>query len=48
MAYGGLRDVLPYLGRRAIENKAILSGEGGAKAEKARIVKELKRRWLWA
>lgn len=36
--------VLPYLGRRAIENKALLSGEGGASAERRRVWAEICRR----
>ncbi|CED82539.1 Proline oxidase [Phaffia rhodozyma] len=44
--WGGLQDVMPYLGRRAIENKTVLKGEGGASAETSRITRELKRRWF--
>ena len=39
-----LHQVLPYLGRRAIENKALLSGEGGASAERRRVWAEICRR----
>lgn len=44
--YGALSEVLPYLGRRAIENKTVMAGEGGAKAETERAKKELTRRWF--
>lgn len=37
---------MPYLGRRAIENKTVLKGEGGAQAETERARKELMRRWF--
>jgi proline dehydrogenase len=40
--------VLPYLGRRAIENKALLSGDSGTTAERRRVVIELKRRIGWS
>lgn len=46
IAYGSLGEVLPFLGRRAIENKSVMSGEGGASAERKRISTELSRRWL--
>jgi len=46
LPYGALSEVMPYLGRRAIENKAVLKGEGGAKEETERCKKELMRRWL--
>lgn len=36
--------VLPYLGRRAIENKSLLSGEGGASSERRRVWAEIRRR----
>ncbi|GJJ09393.1 hypothetical protein Clacol_003615 [Clathrus columnatus] len=42
--YGPLLAVMPYLGRRAIENSSILSGDGGAIAERQRVGKELRRR----
>lgn len=44
IAYGQLAEVMPFLGRRAIENKAVMSGEGGAAAERSRISGELWRR----
>lgn len=46
IAYGSLGEVLPFLGRRAIENKSLMSGEGGAAAERKRISGELLRRWF--
>lgn len=46
IAYGSLGEVLPFLGRRAIENKSVMSGEGGAAAERKRITTELSRRWF--
>jgi proline dehydrogenase len=44
IAYGQLAEVMPFLGRRAIENKAVMSGEGGAAAERSRLSGELWRR----
>ena len=44
IAYGQLSEVRPFLGRRAIENKAVMSGEGGAAAERKRLSGELWRR----
>ena len=44
IAYGKLSEVMPFLGRRATENKSLMSGERGAAAERARISKELWRR----
>ncbi|KAL1408792.1 proline dehydrogenase [Vanrija albida] len=44
IAYGKLDEVIPFLGRRAIENKSVMSGEGGAGAERARVSAELWRR----
>lgn len=44
IAYGQLAEVMPFLGRRAIENKAVMSGEGGADAERKRLSGELWRR----
>jgi len=41
--YGALKDVMPYLGRRAIENKSIL-GDGAAAAERRRAGQEIWRR----
>lgn len=46
LPYGALTEVMPYLGRRAIENKTVLKGEGGAKAETDRVAGEMWRRWL--
>jgi proline dehydrogenase len=48
LPYGKLSDVLPYLGRRAVENKALLTGESGAAAERGRVVQEMKRRMGWS
>lgn len=48
LPYGALGEVLPYLGRRAIENKTVLKGEGGAQAETHRAWAEIKRRYLGA
>ncbi|KAF8491276.1 FAD-linked oxidoreductase-like protein [Gautieria morchelliformis] len=44
--YGPLSAVMPYLSRRAIENNSILSGEGGAIAERRRVGAEIRRRLL--
>ncbi|KAF8878433.1 FAD-linked oxidoreductase-like protein [Infundibulicybe gibba] len=41
--YGALSEVMPYLGRRAIENKSVL-GSGGAAAERRRAGSEIWRR----
>lgn len=41
--YGRLEDVMPYLGRRAIENKSVL-GNSNTDAERQRIGGELRRR----
>ncbi|TRM59231.1 FAD-linked oxidoreductase-like protein [Schizophyllum amplum] len=38
--YGALKEVLPYLGRRAIENKSMLFGQGGAAHERQRAWSE--------
>jgi proline dehydrogenase len=38
--------VMPFLGRRAIENKSLMSGDAGAAAERKRIVDEIKRRYF--
>ncbi|KIY72746.1 FAD-linked oxidoreductase [Cylindrobasidium torrendii FP15055 ss-10] len=40
--YGALSEVMPYLSRRAIENKSVL-GEGAAKEERRRAVSEIRR-----
>ncbi|KAG6855379.1 hypothetical protein H0H87_003918 [Tephrocybe sp. NHM501043] len=41
--YGALSEVMPYLSRRAIENKTVL-GEGGAATERQRAGAEIKKR----
>ncbi|KAF9529860.1 FAD-linked oxidoreductase-like protein [Crepidotus variabilis] len=43
MPYGALADVMPYLSRRAVENKSVL-GEGGATNERRRAAREIRRR----
>ncbi|CAG8947875.1 unnamed protein product [Penicillium salamii] len=49
MSYGDLKECLPFLARRATENKAILEGRGGASAERIRFGDEIRRRLLpWA
>ncbi|CAG9984314.1 unnamed protein product [Clonostachys byssicola] len=49
MSYGELKECLPFLARRATENKAVLEGRGGASAERIRLGGELRRRFLpWA
>ncbi|GLA18572.1 hypothetical protein AnigIFM62618_006222 [Aspergillus niger] len=47
MSYGDLKECLPFLARRATENKAILEGRGGASAERIRLSREMRRRLLW-
>lgn len=45
--FGSVGEVMPYLGRRAQENSAILqdgSGRGGAKDERLAVGKEIRRR----
>ncbi|KAH7103186.1 FAD-linked oxidoreductase [Auriculariales sp. MPI-PUGE-AT-0066] len=42
--YGALEEVMPYLSRRAIENKSVLGGRGGAADERKRAGKELSKR----
>ncbi|KAL1684964.1 FAD-linked oxidoreductase-like protein [Schizophyllum commune] len=42
--YGALSEVLLYLGRRAIENKSMLFGEGGAAHERERAWAEIRKR----
>uniref|UniRef100_D8PUW4 Proline dehydrogenase n=1 Tax=Schizophyllum commune (strain H4-8 / FGSC 9210) TaxID=578458 RepID=D8PUW4_SCHCM len=42
--YGALSEVLPYLGRRAIENKSMLFGQGGAAHERERAWAEIRKR----
>ncbi len=44
VAYGKLLEVIPFLGRRAAENKSLMNGPEGAGAERRRVVLELKRR----
>ncbi|KAL4874891.1 FAD-linked oxidoreductase-like protein [Aspergillus karnatakaensis] len=46
MSYGDLKECLPFLARRATENKAILEGRGGALAERIRLGREIRRRLL--
>ncbi|KAF5328486.1 hypothetical protein D9611_014534 [Ephemerocybe angulata] len=43
LPYGGIKDVLPYLSRRAIENKSVL-GEGGAARERQRAGRDIRKR----
>ncbi|BEI81915.1 hypothetical protein CcaverHIS002_0210750 [Cutaneotrichosporon cavernicola] len=45
IAYGKYEEVLPYLARRAMENKSVMTGEGGAAMERKRVITELWRRW---
>jgi len=42
--YGGLQEVIPYLARRAIENKSVLGGDRGAANERRIAGAELRRR----
>ncbi|WWC90870.1 uncharacterized protein L201_005807 [Kwoniella dendrophila CBS 6074] len=44
IAYGKLAEVMPFLGRRAIENKSLMSGDQGAGAERRRVGGEIWRR----
>jgi len=44
--YGPLLAVMPYLARRAVENKSVLSGEVGAAAERRRVGAEIRKRLL--
>lgn len=46
MSYGELQECLPFLARRATENKAVLEGRGGAVAERVRLGREIRRRLL--
>ncbi|GAA5866468.1 hypothetical protein JCM8547_000634 [Rhodosporidiobolus lusitaniae] len=46
MSYGNLDEALPFLARRAIENKSIMEGRGGASSERKRLGKEIVRRLL--
>ncbi|EIW86232.1 FAD-linked oxidoreductase [Coniophora puteana RWD-64-598 SS2] len=45
--YGALADVMPYLGRRAQENRSVL-GDGGARLERKRAGAEIRRRVVGA
>ncbi|KAH7330644.1 FAD-linked oxidoreductase-like protein [Rhizoctonia solani] len=42
--YGALADVMPYLARRAIENRSVLGGEGGATTERRMVGQKIKKR----
>ncbi|XP_075919523.1 proline dehydrogenase 1, mitochondrial-like isoform X2 [Petromyzon marinus] len=44
--YGPVREVLPYLSRRAQENRSVLRGGGGASLERSLVARELRRRLL--
>ncbi|WVW83739.1 hypothetical protein I302_105760 [Kwoniella bestiolae CBS 10118] len=44
IAYGTLRETMPFLSRRATENKSIMSGPTGAAAERRRVGAELRSR----
>jgi proline dehydrogenase len=44
MSYGELSECIAFLSRRANENKAILSGRGGALSERKRLGREIQRR----
>ncbi|KAK2592763.1 proline dehydrogenase [Conoideocrella luteorostrata] len=46
MSYGDLKECLPFLARRATENKTILEGRGGAASERIRLGQEIRRRLL--
>ncbi|OQD66906.1 hypothetical protein PENPOL_c004G09359 [Penicillium polonicum] len=46
MSYGDLKECLPFLARRATENKAVLAGRGGAIAERVRLSREIRSRLL--
>ncbi|BCS30173.1 uncharacterized protein APUU_80476S [Aspergillus puulaauensis] len=46
MSYGDLKECLPFLARRATENKAVLEGRGGARSERVRLGREIRRRLL--
>lgn len=46
MSYGELKECLPFLARRATENKAVLEGRGGAAAERVRLGREIRRRLI--
>ncbi|KDN46400.1 hypothetical protein RSAG8_04344, partial [Rhizoctonia solani AG-8 WAC10335] len=42
--YGALADVMPYLARRAIENRSVLGGEGGATMERRMVGQKIRKR----
>ncbi|KAB5591466.1 hypothetical protein CTheo_5070 [Ceratobasidium theobromae] len=42
--YGALSDVMPYLARRAIENRSVLGGDGGASTERRMIGQKIRTR----
>jgi len=42
--YGSPEDVIPYLARRAMENKTVLGGDGGAVEERRIVGAKLKRK----
>ncbi|CAE6481564.1 hypothetical protein ACGC1H_001184 [Rhizoctonia solani] len=44
LPYGALAEVMPYLSRRAIENQSVLSGDGGAAAERRRAGELIRKR----
>ncbi|KDN46399.1 hypothetical protein RSAG8_04343, partial [Rhizoctonia solani AG-8 WAC10335] len=44
LPYGALAEVMPYLSRRAIENQSVLSGDGGAAAERSRAGELIRKR----
>ncbi|CAG8299274.1 unnamed protein product [Penicillium salamii] len=46
MSYGDLKECLPFLARRATENKAVLEGRGGAVAERVRLSREIRSRLM--
>lgn len=46
MSYGELKECLPFLARRATENKAVLEGRGGAASERVRLGREIRRRLI--
>ena len=46
LPYGALSEVLPYLGRRASENKTVL-GQGGAEQERKRAWELIRARASW-
>ncbi|CUA71364.1 hypothetical protein RSOLAG22IIIB_04579 [Rhizoctonia solani] len=46
LPYGALAEVMPYLSRRAIENQSVLSGDGGAAAERRRAGELIRKRMI--